>query len=121
MSERRLSTMSEEEFDVLIDRYIERGSQETDDLDADIFFEALADFISASVEPNIELNGKWDEGNLILSPEGVIPPQVEVHGNRIITPDFTFTIRLEQPFSQNGTSLAEPQRIEAVPLPEPAF
>jgi len=76
-------------------------------LDAEIFFDALADFISASVEPNIELNGKWHEGDLILCPSGSIPPEVEVHGNRIITPDFTFTIRLEQPTSPNGTSLAK--------------
>ena len=107
MSQRRLSTMSDQEFDLLIDQYIERGRQETDDLDAGIFFDALADFISASVEPNIELNGKWHEGHLRLCPSGSIPPEVEVHGNRIITPDFTFTIQLEQPTSQNGTSLAK--------------
>lgn len=105
MSERRLSTMGDQEFDLLIDQHIERGTQQTDDLDAGIFFDALADFISASVEPNIELNGKWHEGDLILCPSGSIPPEVEVHGNRIITPDFTFTIQLEQPTSQNGTAL----------------
>ncbi len=105
MSERRLSTMSDQEFDLLIDQHIERGTQQTDDLEAGIFFDALADFISASVEPNIELNGTWHEGDLILCPSGSIPPEVEVHGNRIVTPDFTFTIQLEQPTSQNGTPL----------------
>ena len=70
--------MSDEEFDLLIDQYIERGTQETDDLDAEIFFEALGDFISAWLEPNIELNPKLHEENLRLSPEGVIRPEIEV-------------------------------------------
>ena len=114
MSQRRLSTMNDQEFDLLIDQYIERGSQQTDDLDAEIFFDALADFISASVEPNIELNGTWHEGDLILSPSGSIPPEVEVHGNRIITPDFTFTIQLQQPTSQNGAGNHHTKALEQV-------
>ena len=35
--------MSNEAFKELIEQYIERGTQETDDLDADLFFDELAD------------------------------------------------------------------------------
>ena len=96
MSERTLMGMSNEEFEQLIEQYIERGSRETDDLDADMFFDALADFVAAPSEVTIELSESWHEGQLSLMPEGSLPPEVEVHGNRIIAPGFTFVIRPQQ-------------------------
>lgn len=97
MSERTLLDLSDKEFNALIEEYIERGSKQTDDLDADIFFDALADFVEAAPETPLKLNGKWDEGELILSPSGTFPPEVKIHNNHIITPDFTFVIELSQP------------------------
>ena len=96
MSERTLMGMSSEEFEQLIEQYIERGSRETDDLDADMFFDALADFVAAPSEVTIELRETWHNGHLSLTPEGSVPPEVQVHGNRIIAPGFTFVIQPEQ-------------------------
>ena len=48
-------------------------------------------------ETPLKLNGTWDEGELILSPSGSFPPEVKIHNNHIITPNFTFVIQLEQP------------------------
>ena len=125
MNQRTLLDLSDEEFDTLIEEYIERGSQQTDDLDADIFFDALADFVAASPETPLELNGKWHEGEFILTPEGSIPPEVEVHRNRIITPDFTFVIRLEQDQAQpNGQSITHYPKVvptAAVPYRHPVL
>ena len=97
MSDRTLLDLSDEEFNALIEEYIERGSKQTDDLNADIFFDALADFVEASPETPLKLNGTWDEGELILSPSSSFPPEVKIHNNHIITPNFTFVIQLEQP------------------------
>ena len=81
MSERTLLDLSDEEFNTLIEQYIERGTQETDDIDADLFFDALADFMDGPAETTIELEGQWQEGYLSLSPESPVPPEVMVYDN----------------------------------------
>lgn len=96
MSEQIPMGMSHEEFEKLIEEYIERGTQQTDDLDADIFYDALADFVAAPREVTIELRETWHDGQLSLSPESPVPPDVQVYGNRIVAPGFTFVIRPEQ-------------------------
>jgi len=95
MSERTLLGMSDAEFDALIERYIERGLQDTGELDADLFFDALADFAAAPAETTIELMGEWHEGHLTLRPERPVPPEVVVQDNRIVAPGFTFVIRMK--------------------------
>ena len=95
MSERTLLGMSDAEFDALIERYIERGLQDTGELDADLFFDALADFAAAPAEATIELMGEWHEGHLTLRPERPVPPEVVVQDNRIVAPGFTFVIRIK--------------------------
>jgi len=97
MNERTLLGMSDADFDALIERYIERGRQGADELNADLFFDALADFVAAPTETTIELRGEWHEGHLTLRPEGPVPPEVVVQDNRIVAPGFAFIIRVEQP------------------------
>ena len=87
--------MSDAEFDALIERYIERGLQDIGELDADLFFDALADFTAAPAEATIELLGEWHEGHLTLRPEKLVPPEVVVQDNRIVVPGFTFVIRIQ--------------------------
>ena len=97
MSERTLFGMSDAEFDALIERYIERGLQDAGDLDAELFFDALANFVAAPTEATIELLGEWHEGHLTLRPERPVPPEVIVRDNRVVAPGFTFVIRMRQP------------------------
>jgi len=97
--------MSHEEFEKLLDEYIERGSEQPDELDADMFFDALADFVAAPTEVTIELEGKLHDGRLMLTSEGPMPADVRIYDNRITAPGFTFVIRLEQPTSPHGSPL----------------
>ncbi|MGB0387734.1 MAG: hypothetical protein ACPGWR_23195 [Ardenticatenaceae bacterium] len=56
-----ITEMSPEEFDAVIDKYIERESQDTGELPAEVFFEALQNIFSAeaqNVEETIILDGE---------------------------------------------------------------
>jgi len=97
MTKQTLLGMSDAEFDALIERYIERESQDTGEIDAELFFDALADFVAAPKETTIELIGEWREGRLILRPETPVPPEVVIQGNRIAAPGLTFVIQIQQP------------------------
>lgn len=93
MEERTLLGISEADFVDLIERYLDRREQEPHDLDADTFFDALADFTAAPAEMTIELTGEWQAGQLVLKSTEPIPPEVIVQNNRISAPGFTFVIR----------------------------
>jgi hypothetical protein len=97
MSKQSLLGMSDTEFAALVERYIERESAEPAELDADLFFDALADFVAAPLETTIELEGEWHQGQLMLKPEEPTPPDVVVQDNRIVSPGYTFVIRVKQP------------------------
>jgi hypothetical protein len=100
MNEKTPFGMSNEAFKALVEEYIERGSEEPDDLDADLFFDGLADFMTGPTETTIELEGKWHNGHLALSSGSPVPPDIQVYDNCIVTPGFTFVIRLE-PLTNN--------------------
>ncbi|MBN1890655.1 MAG: hypothetical protein JW850_21855 [Thermoflexales bacterium] len=93
MNERTLLGISEAELEDVIERYLARGEQEPHDLDADTFFDALADFTAAPAETTIELTGEWQAGQFVLKPAEPVPPEVVVQNNRISAPGFTFVIR----------------------------
>lgn len=62
-----ISKMSTEEFDDVIDQYIERESQEMDELPAPIFYQALQDIFAVSeVEETVELQAKAADSRLEL-------------------------------------------------------
>ncbi len=121
MSEQPLMGMSHEEFEELLDEYIGRGSEQPEELEADMFFDALADFVAAPTEVTIELEGKLHDGRLMLTADAPMPPDVRIYDNRITAPGFTFVIRLEQQTSPNGSPLANSRRIKPVPLPHPVL
>jgi hypothetical protein len=101
MNKQSLLGMSDAEFAALVERYIERESAGPAELDADLFFDALADFVEAPVETTIELEGEWHEGQLTLKPEEPMPPDVVVQDNRIVSPGYTFIIRVKQPMAND--------------------
>ena len=84
--------MTNEEFKTLIDKYIERGSQNTDDFDleADMFFDALAGFMEGLSEVILEVKGTWHNGHFTLTPKGPLPRDVHIVENRIALPGMTF-------------------------------
>ena len=96
--------MTNEEFKTLIDKYIERGSQNTDDFDleADMFFDALAGFMEGLSEVILEVKGTWHNGHFTLTPKGPLPRDVAIVENRIALPGMTFIIQPEDGTSPNG-------------------
>ena len=112
MENRTLLDLSDEQFKTLIDNYIERGSQDTDDFDLEgPNSDALANFMEGlSEEVTLEVKGTWHNGHFRLAPKGPVPTdvQVQIVGNRIALPGITFIIQPEDEISPNG-SISETQ------------
>lgn len=92
-----ISEMSTEEFDAVIDQYIERESQDMDEIPAPIFYQALRDiFTVPEVEETVELQGHVVDSQLQLLPkESVFTlPGVVIRGNEIIVNQIRFVINL---------------------------
>jgi hypothetical protein len=60
MSGKRLTEMSGEDFDAIVESYIERESQNMGEVDAPLFYEALEEIFAA--EPTlVELEGQFEK------------------------------------------------------------
>ena len=95
-----ISKMSTEEFDAIIDQYIERESQDMDEVQAPIFYQALQDIFAVSeVEETVELQGNVVNSQLELLPResGSILPGIVINGNEIIVNQVRIVIHLNQP------------------------
>jgi hypothetical protein len=92
MKEKTLLGMSDAEFDKLIETYIEREETNPGEVGAELFFTAVADFLTPL--PEIELVGEIESGAFKLKPQKNVPPEVTIEGNRIVAPGFTFVIRM---------------------------
>ena len=97
MDNRTLLDLSDEEFKAMIDNYASRGADDFD-LETDVFFDALADFMEElSEEVTLEVKGTWHNGHFRLAPKGPVPTdvQIQIVGNRIALPGITLIIQPE--------------------------
>ena len=84
MTEGLLTDVSYDEFQMLINGYIERTSQQTGEMPASIFFELLFEKLAARTQQTIEITGRIVDRRLVLSlPEQEVSP-VQVQGNQIL-------------------------------------
>ena len=95
--EKLISEMNPEEHSAVIDKYIERQSQDMDEVAAPLFYQALQDIWGhEQVEETIELEANLVNGQLQLQLPG--PGEdlsgVAVHDNEIIVDNLRFIIRL---------------------------
>jgi hypothetical protein len=68
MDERPISSIPTEEFDAIIEAYIERETKDTGELDAPLFYEAFREWVKADIEAEeIEVEGTIVDNQLILS------------------------------------------------------
>jgi hypothetical protein len=68
MDERPISSIPTEEFDAIIEAYIERETKDTGELDAPIFYEAFREWVKVDIEAeDIEVEGTIVDNQLILS------------------------------------------------------
>ena len=67
IEKRPLSDMPKEEFEAVVDAYIERETKDTGELDAPLFYEALREMIEAdAAAEEIEVEGKIIDNQLVL-------------------------------------------------------
>ena len=98
--EKLISEMSTEEYLAVIKKYIERESQDTEELPAPVFYQTFQDIWGLEkVEETIELEANLVDGQLQLQ---VPVPHwdlsgVAVHDNEIIVDNLRFIIRLAEP------------------------
>jgi hypothetical protein len=95
MTEKLLTEMSYDEFQTLIDEYIDRSSQQTGEMPASTFFELLFERLAARTQQTIEVIVRIVDRGLVLSvPEQESSP-VQVQGNEIVVGNQRIIVRLE--------------------------
>ena len=95
MVEKSLSEMSYDEFQVLIDGYIERSSRQTGEMPASVFFELLFERLAARARRTIKVTGHIVDRKLVLSLPRPETTLVQVQGNQIFVGDQRIVVRLE--------------------------
>lgn len=95
MTEKSLTEMSYDEFQALIDGYIERSSQQTGEMPASVFFELLFERLAARARQTIEVTGRIVDKKLVLSSPGSESAPVQVRGNQIFVGDQRIVVRLD--------------------------
>lgn len=96
MSDKLLTEMSREEFDAVIEAFIERESQDTGDVSAPIFYQTLNQIFQAG-EPlpeTIELQGEVIGSQLHLFSPSAFPLGITAQANEIVVNNIRFVIHL---------------------------
>lgn len=95
MEHKRITDIETVEFDTLIDDFIERETEDTGELSAPLFYEALeAIFEEPTEATTVELQAQVVGSQLQLAlPESILPG-VEVHDNEIAVNNIRFVIHL---------------------------
>jgi hypothetical protein len=93
MSEKQITEMSGEEFEAVVEAYIERESHNMGEIAAPLFYEALEEIFAAEPE-TVELEGRIVGSHLQLHPALPDMPGVSVHDNEIVVNNFRFVIHL---------------------------
>ena len=76
--EKLVGEMNETEFNALIERFIERETESTGEVPAEVLFEALPDFLAAMAESAqaVEMTGEVLGDRLVLSAPHGLPADV---------------------------------------------
>ena len=76
-TQKLIGEMDGAEFDALIERFIERETQDTDEAPAGVLFEALPDFFAATgAIQRIEVGGELYGDRLVLSIPAELPVRI---------------------------------------------
>jgi hypothetical protein len=94
MSEKLLTDMNNDEFQVLMDDYIARSARRDDAIPASTFLEVLFALFERRASNVVQLEGQIINGELVLTPTGEAAP-VQVQGNRILLGDLQVVVSLK--------------------------
>lgn len=95
MTEKALTEMNYDEFQSLIEGYIDRSAQERGEMPASSFFELLFDRMAERVTEIIELEGEVVGNQLILRLPADQQTAVHVQDNEIVVGDRRIIVRLK--------------------------
>lgn len=84
MAERLLTEMSYDEVGVLIDRFIERSSQQSGEMPVASFFELLFTRAAQRVQKTLEIEGRIVDGQLIFTLPKMSGANLHVQDNQIV-------------------------------------
>lgn len=95
MMEKALTEMNYDEFQSLIEGYIDRSAQESGEMPASSFFELLFDQMAERVTETIELEGEIVGNQLILRLPIDRETAVQVQDNEIVVGDQRIVVKLK--------------------------
>lgn len=95
MTEKVLTDMGYDAFQTLVDRYVERSSQQSGEMPASTFFALLFEKAAQRVTETIEVTGRIVDGRLVLTPPAESEPGVQTYGNQILVGDRRIVVTLE--------------------------
>lgn len=100
--EKVLTDMDYNEFQALIDRYIERSSQESGEMPASSFLALLFEKAAQRVAETIEVEGRIVDGQLVLNLPARREVPIQAHGNQILVGDLRIVVTLKDDAQPSG-------------------
>lgn len=95
MEDKRLTGMNREEFGQLINDFIDRETKAMGELEAPLFYEALASIYALDATPQtVKLEAQVVGEELQLRLPTAVAAGIEVHGNEINVNNLRFVIQL---------------------------
>ena len=95
MSEQKIKTMDFDDFQEVVDSFIERSSHGYSEMPASVFFELLFEKMSERVTETIEVEGEIVDNQLVLRMPVDVETAVQVRKNEILVGDRRIVVRLK--------------------------
>ena len=95
MSDNTPVEMTYEQFEAMIDDYIERSSRESGEMPTSAFFALLFEKMAARAQKTIKVHGHIVDGELVLSAPPTEQRVVQVHGNEILVDRWRIVVILQ--------------------------
>jgi|LakMenEpi03Aug12_release.lakeMendotaPanAssembly.Ray.scaffolds.fasta_scaffold386706_2 hypothetical protein len=94
MTEKLLTEMSYEEMEALIDQYIDRSSQQSEEMPANAFLALLAETIARRRAQTVEIEGRLINGRLVLLQPNTVNSGLYVQNNQIVIGEQRISVKL---------------------------
>ena len=95
MSDNAPGDMAYEQFEAMIDGYIERSSRESGEMPASAFFALLFEKMAARAQETVKVRGRIVDGQLVLSAPPTEQRVVQVRGNEILVDRWRIIVSLQ--------------------------
>lgn len=94
MTEKLLTEMSYEEMEALIDNYIDRSSQQSEEMPASAFLSLLAETMARRTAQTVEIEGRIINGHLVLLQPNTVTSGLYVQNNQIVIGEQRISVKI---------------------------